>query len=209
MSVIGARIRSRLGGWRYSPFLPSVIILGLIVACLATAFTYRQSVPAHVDRDTINISESDYEQALAKWEARQVVEYTITVARNADQITIRVNRETGDIFLLEWLRAGHPYEGGVPDPNNPVIPGLYYDLSVDGMFDRIREWLDAIESGQPLAPTVEETEYFNDFVARFHPELGYPIYVANYVRSAHRTREVIWRSPARPILEVQSLTIMR
>jgi len=209
MLVIGTRTRSLFDGERSSPLIAVTLILGLILACLASTFLYRQNVPEHVERDTINIAESDYEQALTKWEARKVVEYTIAVARNTDQITIRVNRDTGDIFLLEWLRGGRPYEGAGIDPNNPLMPGLHYNLSVDGMFETVREWLDAMKSDQPLTPAVGEIDYFNDFVAQFHPELGYPTHLVNYVRAAHRTREVVWRSSDQPSLEIKSLTIIR
>jgi hypothetical protein len=89
----------------------------MIVLCAVTANLYRLTVPEQVDRDTINITRSDYEQALAKWKARGVAEYTITLTRKADRITLRVNRQTGEIYLLEWMRGPDPYEGASPNPN--------------------------------------------------------------------------------------------
>gem|GEM_PF-5737090 len=192
---------------RSRTIIASLLILGLVGACIGTTTLYRSLIPLQVDKSTINIARSDYEQALAKWQARNVVEYTTTVTRTSHEITIRVNRQTGDIFLLKWLKNGEPYEAASPDPNIPVKAGLHYELSVDGMFERVAQWLDVIENGSGPAMTVEQTNYFGDFNVQFHPELGYPVYVASFSRAIHSSREIVWRSQPEPTLRVRELTI--
>jgi hypothetical protein len=194
---------------RSRTIIASLLILGLVGACIGTIILYRSLIPVQVDRSTINIARSDYEQALAKWQARNVVEYTTTVTKTSHEITIRVNRQTGDIFLLKWLKNGEPYEAASPDPNTPVKAGLHYELSVDGMFETVAQWLDVIDNASGPALTVEATgiDYYGDFNVQFHPELGYPVYVASFSREIHRSREVVWRSQPEPTLRVRELTI--
>ena len=197
------------GDERRGTIIASALIVLLIVACAATAGVYRANMPPHVDANTINFTQDEYDQALAKWESREVAEYTTTARRGRDQLTIRVNTENDEIFLLEWLRDGEPYEGATPDPNRAVLPGLYQQYRVEAMFDKAREWLDLMASGQQPEMRVGETVFYQDYVVRFDPELGYPSYLAHHTRSVHRTRELVWRQEAEPIIEVKQVTVVR
>ena len=212
MRELGARGRALFGeGDRRSTVLGSMLIFALVLTCIASIWMYKQVVPEHAERDTINISMTDYEQALAKWNSANIAEYRITLVQvdseAKQQITLRVNQEEDEIYLLGHLYNESPF--GNSNPNRPLPPGEYEEYTVDGLFAHAREWLDLALSGERLEPSSEDTDFFHDYNIRFDPDFGYPTNIEDWIRSAHLTREVVWRELGERRIRIENFTVER
>ena len=206
MELSPRRIQLFTPAERKGVLLAAVVSLALLLIFVGIVQAYKSVVPEHVERDTANITMRDYEQALAKWRARNVAEYTITVITRGiredetHQITLRVVPDRNEVDVLSHLLNGSPYSGALAD---------YPGLTVEAMFDTIEQRLEVINSEQPIYASDDDTDYYQDIVVRFDSNLGYPTLYDTHVRSAHESREIVWREPAQSGIEVKRLTIVR
>jgi hypothetical protein len=197
---------------RKRTLLGAILILALVVACVVTVRLYKLAVPEQVDKDTINITASDYEQALNKWRSSNVVEYEISSVMADEEVTLRVNQPENLIYVLRHYRNGEPF--GAFDPNIPIMPSQFikYNIyTVNGMFDLAKQRLDFMQSlnGERIEPSEEEFDYFHDYIIQFDPTTGHPTYIADKIRTAHRLRELTWRASGVPAIEVKGLKILK
>src|SRR5689334_282953 len=89
----------------------SLGILLLVLICVGSIAAYERSVPVNVDHNTINISQRDYDAALAKWQARGATQYEVTLAQESDQVSLRITDDGSGspaIEVLEQLHDGKP-----------------------------------------------------------------------------------------------------
>ncbi|HYP39907.1 MAG TPA: hypothetical protein VEX13_06065 [Chloroflexia bacterium] len=197
---------------RKRTLIGAILILTLIIACVVTVRLYKVAVPEHVDRDTINITANDYEQALNKWRSSNVVEYEISSIMADEEVTLRVNQPENLIYVLRHYRANEPF--GAFDPNIPIMPSQYvkYNIyTVNGMFELAKQRLDFMQSlnGERIEPSEEEFDFFHDYIIQFDPTDGHPTYVADKIRTAHRLRELTWRAAGVPAIEVKGFKILK
>lgn len=197
---------------RKQTIIGAALILAFIVACLVTVRLYKLAIPEHVDRDTINITASDYEQALNKWRSSNVLEYEISSIMGDEEVTLRVNQPENLIYVLRHIREDLPY--GVTDPDNPILPSQYikYNIyTVNGMFDLAKQRLDYMVSlnGERIEPSAEEFDFFHDYIIQFDSATGHPTYIADKIRTAHRLRELTWRASGVPAIEVKGFKILK
>ncbi|HEX9990920.1 MAG TPA: hypothetical protein VGE45_20875 [Chloroflexia bacterium] len=197
---------------RKRTLIGAILILALVIACVVTVRLYKLAVPEQVDRDTINITASDYEQALNKWRSANVVEYEISTIMADEEVTLRVNQPENLIYVLRHYRNNEPY--GAFDPNIPIMPSQfikYKIYTVDGMFELAKQRLDFMQSlnGERIEPSEEEFDYFHDYIIQFDPSTGRPTYIADKIRTAHRLRELTWRASGVPAIEVKGFKILK
>jgi hypothetical protein len=93
--------------------IASVAVLSLIMVCAATIGFYKSVVAEHVDRNTINITEDTYAQALAKWQAQHIADYEITLASGQSEATLRVSGGGAHIDVI-----GQTYRGSEESLSN-------------------------------------------------------------------------------------------
>ena len=189
---------------RRNILLGVVAAILMVVSCAGTVQLYKSNVAAHVDRNTINFTQSDYDQALQKWSALGVSEYEIAIRSGAHDITLSVKGGADTIEVLQHLESGSP----VNELSLPTGAALLRRVTVDLLFQRAKEALDATAFGGSSSIGTEE-EYFLDFSMRFDPTLGYPTYFSAYQRTTKASREIVWRETLQAPIEVKSLKIIR
>ncbi len=174
---------------RKNALFGSAGILVLIVACVASIGLYKLAVPAHVDADTTNITYEDYEAAFLKWQESEIDDYEITLHGGADDVVLRVGDAGTSIEVLQHLHQKEP----VDYLNMSEYSASLRELTVEYMFELAEGSIGAYERGS--FPRSEDASYdfFYDFDARFHPELGYPVYLGEYKRISRPSREISWR----------------
>jgi hypothetical protein len=197
---------------RKRTLIGAILILAFIIACVVTVRLYKLAVPEQVERDTINITSSDYEQALSKWRSANVVEYEISSIMADEEVTLRVNQPENLIYVLRHYRNNEPF--GAFDPNIPIMPSQYvkYNIfTVSGMFDLAKQRIDFMQSlnGERIEPSEEEFDYFHDYIIQFDSDTGHPTYIADKIRTAHRLRELTWRASGVPAIEVKGFKILK
>jgi hypothetical protein len=185
--------------------LGAVAVILLIVACAVTVQLYKSNVPEHVDRNTINVTQSDYDQALQKWTARGVSEYEISIHSGADDITLRVSGGVDTIQVLQHLHSGSPAN----EQRLPAGAALLRRMTVDLLFQNVKEALDFNALGGGSNRPGSNDVYFFDYSARFNPDLGYPTYFSAYQRATKASREIVWRETIQAPIEVTNLKIIR
>lgn len=189
---------------RRNIIVASLLVLALTVACAATVQFYKAAVPEHVDRSTINITRSDYDQALAKWNAQAITEYELVIHSDTDDVTLRVNVPEGIVDILQHLHGGSPL--GETIPTNSA---LLRRITVERLFDRANEGLGIIlnEANSDVPLTMHNVFY--DYNVRFDQQRGYPTYFSVYRRFTQLPREVIWRKTLQEPIEVRSLKVIK
>ncbi|HEX8218973.1 MAG TPA: hypothetical protein VF914_07135 [Chloroflexia bacterium] len=141
----------------------------------------------------INISRSDYEQALAKWRAQAVDEYVITLA--GTETKMRVSNGGRDIVVLSPLDMSTP---------TPRFVEYLKSKTVEGMFAEIEKAL-ASDGVMHFPGESEGPTFYIAYTVRFHPELGYPTYLEGH--PATGTEAVIHDIGGE--IAVKELTIIR
>ena len=197
---------------RKRTLIGAIFILALVIACVVTVRVYKLAVPEQVDRDTINITASDYEQALNKWRSSNVVEYEISSVMADEEVTLRVNQPENLIYVLRHYRNNEPF--GAFDPNIPIMPSQFvkYNIyTVNGMFELAKQRLDFMQSlnGERIEPSEEEFDYFHDYIIQFDPTDGHPTYIDDKIRTAHSLRELTWRASGVPAIEVKDFKVLK
>jgi hypothetical protein len=189
---------------RRNIIVATIMVLALTVACAATVQFYKSAVPEHVEHSTINITTSDYEQALAKWNALAVKEYEIVIHSASDDVTLRVNVPEASVDILEHLHSGSPL--GETIPTNSA---LLRRVTVERLFQLAKEGLDVMrdEASSGLPPGKQDA--FLDYSVRFDQERGYPTYLSKYARITRSSREVVWRETPQEPIEVRSLKVIK
>ena len=191
-----------------SPIFGGIAILLSIFVCALSARAYKLVVPEHVDRDTINITRADYEQALNKWRSRGAIEYEISVSRGRDSVQTRVNEAERKLYLLKNVRDLE--ELPVSGLKEPADFASFRGWTVEGLFETAEGYVAQMPTGGGrIRPGSEEYDYFYDFTVQFDPNLGYPTYLSEQLRTIRKSREITWRTPVRPPMEVKSLVVIR
>jgi hypothetical protein len=157
---------------------------------------YEVLVPAQVEHDSANITQADYAQAHAKWDAQKINVYEINVDDGDGrlQFRMRVDRQTGNLYLLS-LRAQGVDESvdGLNTPLSGVQIKVFGAYSVDSVFASINK---AISAAQTSSPTIDATgsSLFTDVDVQFDPNKGYPTRFTTYSRTTPTSHEVTWRT---------------
>jgi hypothetical protein len=158
-------------------FAVALIVIGLALASVSEQTDSLRTLsvpvaqPAPVEPCT-NVTQAEYERALAKWRAREVLEYELTVDSPAMGV--------GGRFRLHVLvENGHAMLVGITDqnPDEPVTLDLdtlslddlnfYRERTVEEMLRQIGK----LFTGELLDPTSLYEECYN---VEFEPTLGYP-----------------------------------
>jgi hypothetical protein len=184
---------------RRNVVLGTLVVVLLIGACVGTIQLYKLNIPEHVDRSTIDVTQSDYNQALQKWLARGVSEYELSIRSGSEEIILRVpGMNSSPVEVIQHLHSGSPAD----ELNLPTGSGRLRRMTVDRLFGEIKRVLD-------FDTTVGANQLFYDYSARFDPDLGYPTYYSAYQRITKPSREIVWRNTLQPPVEVTNLKIIR
>jgi hypothetical protein len=176
----------------------SVAVILMMIACVGTIQFFKSNIPEHVEGSTIDVTQSDYDQALQKWNARGVLEYELSIHSGDEDIILRVPGITSPVGVIQHLHSGSP----VDENNLPRGSGRLRRLTVDILFGEIDRALD-------FDTTLGADQLFYDYSARFHPEFGYPIFYSAYQRVTKPSREIIWRNTIHPPVEVTNLKVIK
>ena len=186
----------------------TLLVVALTIACVATVRFYKSAVPENVEGNTINTTEAEYTQALAKWRARNVSEYEMTLHSGADDITLRVNVGGTDVpQVLQHLHGGSPVSDEVPAGS-----ALLRRMTVDLLFQYAGQAVVASQpsqSGDPAHTSNGEYDFFRDYTVRFDQSRGYPTYFAAYQRTTRPSREIVWRDTLQAPIEVREVKVIK
>jgi hypothetical protein len=189
-------------------------LLGSIVILLATGVLalaiqgYKTVVPAQVERNTANITQADYAQARAKWDAQKISVYEIGVNDGRLQFSMRVDRTTDTLYLLKLAVAGTEESvDGLNTPLSGVAAKTYGVYAVDPLFDKIKNTLATLSTALQPAARADSTDY-SDLEVQFDSSKGYPARFTLYDRSTLSSHEITWRTNQRD-LQIQDFTVVR
>jgi hypothetical protein len=174
--------------------LGSGVSLLLAVALVLAIQGYKALVPAQVERNTSNISEADYEQALAKWTSQNVGVYEVTIVDPRQELRLRVDTTADKLYMLSHKVNGISESvDGLKVPLSGVAARTFQAYTIDAIFDAIHKDMAATALG--AGPTgADVTTRFVDLNVQFDPALGYPTHVIERLRTTLPTREITWRS---------------
>lgn len=123
----------------------------------------------------INITQKEYDDALAKWRSHSVVEYEITLRdstymRIGGRLSLRIKVEQGEPTLVRYTDLSGDQPRIIP---LEVVPSDELEFlrgrSVEGMF----ALLGMVLAGDDSNPRA----FGNDYDVAFDPTLGYPLHV--------------------------------
>ncbi|HKP51455.1 MAG TPA: hypothetical protein VJ183_02265 [Chloroflexia bacterium] len=183
----------------------SVVIALLIAACVGLIQLYKTNIPEHVDRSTIDVTQSEYDQALQKWRARGASEYEFSIHSGSEDIRLHVPGTSGPADVLQHLHLG----SGVDEENLPQGSGRLRRMTIESLFEDIKEGIDVSAIDSSFGSPNSKNNLFYDYSARFNPELGYPTYYSSYLRVTRPSREIVWRSTLDAPVEVTDVKIIR
>jgi hypothetical protein len=178
---------------RFRGLLLSAVLVGLAVIVAAAALRLPSSVvplnlagatPVPTIPPRINITRSEYEQALARWKAQKVEEYEITVDIRAyfgGSHTLRVS-DNGN--KVEQLAPVAQEASDLP----PVVMDYLKRNTVEAMFGQIGEVFADIDSSGTPARTESEDVYMDQ--VRFDTVLGYPQHMKSWTGWTHSDWDV-------------------
>ena len=182
----------------------SLLVVALTFACSAMAAFYKSAVPEQVDHSTMNVTVSDYEQALARWKVQAIKEYELVIHSGSDDVTLRVNVLEKDIEILQHLHGGSPL-GDTIGPSSARLRAI----TIEKLFDQAGQGLDVIgEQAASQFPPAQQNLFF-DYYVRFDQTMGYPTYYAQYQRLTQPSREIVWRKTVQEPIEVRSLKVIK
>lgn len=186
----------------------SMMILLLAAACIFALRFYKTIVPEQVAHDTITITGAAYEQARARWEAQKISVYEVTSSDPRVTARLRVNRDTGDIFLLDLKVEGRSW--ALADTSTAltgVSAVVYGKYTIDAIYDSIQGALNSVSAAEPARNDSGTTD-FHDFDIRFDPSRGYPTHFIEYDRTTLSSGEITWRTTLNS-MEVTDFTSVR
>jgi hypothetical protein len=183
----------------------SIVILLLAFMVGLALQVYKSAVPEQVERNTINITQTDLAQARARWDASKIDVYEITGSDLRVSARLRVDRATGDIYLLQLTIKGQSESvDGLSAPVSGVAVKVYQAYTIDAVYDSITGTLAAVTAGQPSA-NGGESSTFHDYDVQLDPSGTYPIRFAEDVRTTLSPREITWRTSVRD-LQIKDFT---
>jgi hypothetical protein len=172
----------------------SAIVLLAAVALMLAIQAYKALVPAQVEHDTSNITQAAYDQALAKWTAKNVGTYEMTIVDPRQELRLRVDTATDKLYMLSHTVNGIAESvDGLKVPLTGVAAKTFQVYTVASMFESIREDMAATALGAG-APTGEGTTRFIDLNVQFDPTAGFPAHVIEHLRTTLDTKEITWRT---------------
>ena len=184
-----------------------------IVVLLAGAFAlaivgYKSVVRSQVEHDTAGITQSDLDQARAKWAAQNVSVYELTVTDPRRRVRLRVDQAANKLYLLELSVEGvEESVDGLNAPITDVTEQVYKAFTVDSIFDKIDTDLQGL-SPSPAQPAAGEETTYRDVDVKFDPTRGYPTSYVDYTRTTLDPNEITWRSKE-DSLEITDFTVVR
>ncbi|HEX9988830.1 MAG TPA: hypothetical protein VGE45_10195 [Chloroflexia bacterium] len=147
-----------------------IFILGLL--WLLTNWDYVFSAVSKPEHGTINITRTQYEEALAKWRSHRVEKYQITLeylmGRTVGDITLEVSDQGKNLYRLQESNS----DGPDPMPGAVALDD-YEWATVDGLFNHVEDTL----RGGPFQSgdiSNDQFAFFYDYVIAFDPDVGYP-----------------------------------
>jgi hypothetical protein len=168
--------------WEARPRRLSAIIIGTIAFLIATVTIAPEPINitrTASDSERINITRTEYEAALAKWKAQNVLEYEITTETHAwlgGRSKLRVS--DGGKSIIAYDVYSDP--GATPRPPwtpEPDMHWYYAEDTVEGMFADVEAMLnEAIVI--KAASMSGQGRFYMVYTLSFHPELGYPTYMS-------------------------------
>jgi hypothetical protein len=173
----------------FKALLGSALLLLLMFACTLALRFYKTIVPEHVDRDTINFTAVDLEQAREKWSSSGLSRYEMRLITGEEEYSLRVDESAGTVEVLDHYIRNQRQFGTV---GTYALEELY-DLTVPGLFDAAREKL----SGEPrfvIGPDENGMTRYYDYWADFDAGYGHPVEISDYERGIMTTREIVWRT---------------
>ena len=177
----------------------SAIALLAAFALLLAIQAYKGLVPAQVEHNTSNITQADYDQALAKWTGKNAGTYEITIIDPRQELRLRVDKTTNKLYILSHTVNGIAESvDGLKVALTGVAARTFQAYTVDSMFDSIREDMAATALGAG-APDVGGTTRFVDLNVQFDPAAGFPVHVVEHLRTTLDTKEITWRTTGKDI----------
>lgn len=172
--------------------LGSAAVLLSAVLCAALIRGYKSAVPEDTGKDIINITNSQYESALAKWRSHAVSEYEITISRPSEQYKLRVNDVERTVYVLEHTADGLKQE--VRGLTAPVSYDSYRDdWTIEGLFSTTKDALESFAGGTPLLESSDTVSYAYEYNIEFDSSLGYPKHIHESQRRTLSLKEITWR----------------
>jgi hypothetical protein len=133
------------------------------------------------DETVINFTQQEYENAVARWHAQNVLEYEITLIDSSRMVVggkmrLRIRVDGGEPRLVEYARLSQDQPEIIPlDTLSTDDLEYLRGLSVEAMFDLLGRVFD----GGLTAPSGPIFEYD----VAFEPSLGYPTHVYSRIFS--------------------------
>lgn len=190
----------------------SIVILLLTLGCIGAIRLYKTAVPQQVEHDTTNITQRDYAQERAKWESQNVSVYEITASDPLLRARMRVDRATGDIFLLQVTARGEPESvDGLNMPISGVTAAVFKPYTIDALYDAIGDALTGASVGNSSTNSVssaDSTTNFRDYEVQFDPNRGYPVRFMEGLRTTLSAQEITWRTNVKDV-QIKDFTIIR
>ncbi len=184
----------------------SITILLLTLVCIGALRLYKTAVPQQVEHDTVNITQRDYSQERTKWEAQNVSVYEITASDPLLRARMRVDRVTGDIFLLQVTARGEPESvDGLNLPISGVTAAVYKPYTIDALYDAIGDALTGASAGNS---STNSATNFRDYEVQFDPNRGYPVRFMEGIRTTLSAQEITWRTNVKDV-QIKDFTIVR
>jgi hypothetical protein len=186
----------------------SAIALLLAGAFALAIVAYKAVVPAQVEHDAANITQSDLDQARARWAAQNIAVYELSLADARRHFRLRVDKAANKIFLLQLSVDGvEESVDGLNAPLADVTEAVYKVDTVESLFDKVGAALQGLSTG-PSQPAAGESTTFQDLDVKFDPTRGYPTSYTQYSRKTLDPDELTWRSK-QDSLEISDFTVIR
>ena len=186
----------------------SAIALLAAVVLLVAIQGYKALVPAQVEHNTSNITQADYDQALAKWQGKNVGTYEMTVVDPRQELRLRVDTTTDKLYILSHTVNGISESvDGLKVALTGVAARTFQAYTVDSIFESIREDMAATALGAG-APAGSGTTRFVDLNVQFDPATGYPVHAVEHLRTTLDTKEITWRTTGTD-MQIKDFTIVQ
>jgi hypothetical protein len=185
----------------------AIAIIVLASGCIFSIVLYKQAMPLQIERDTINITRQEYEQALALWEAQGAEQYELSWGTDDDHIVVRVT--VGEDFPVVVRQVRHGKEIDLAKEGMPELSPEYQQLTVERLFSLVAQSLSHVEHGDlPRTDNTGSSVYY-DFEVTLDPVLGYPKHFAAYQRLTKAAKEITWRQRTRQPIDLRGVTVLR
>jgi hypothetical protein len=186
----------------------SVIALLAAVALMLALQGYKAIVPAQVEHNTSNITQADYDQALAKWTGKNIGTYEMTIVDPRQELRLRVDTTNDKLYMLSHTVNGISESvDGLKVALTGVAARTFQAYTVDSIFEAIRSDMASTALGA-AASTGNDTTRFVDLNVQFEPAAGYPVHVVEHSRTTVNTKEITWRTTSKDV-QIKDFTIIQ